>query len=195
MIGHGLTCIKAAYPRPGYLGRVMNNNIVTLDVRADIRAGRQPCSSIMGAVAGLQDGESLRLLAPFAPKPLFELLGQQGFAHSAREIGDGDWEVLFFRDAEQARVAAQTSASQSSAACGCSCGAPEEIEVDARGLEPPQPMMRVLEALEGLPAATKLRARTDRRPMHLYPLLEARGFVGESEEQTDGSVVTIIRRR
>ena len=149
----------------------------------------------MGAAAGLKEGESLRLLAPFEPKPLFEVLGQQGFAHSARPVGDGDWEVLFFRDAEQARAAAQTPTSQSSAGCGCSCSAPEELEVDVRGLEPPQPMMRVLEALEDLPAATKLRARTDRRPMHLYPLLEARGFVGESEEQTDGSVVTIIRRR
>jgi uncharacterized protein (DUF2249 family) len=173
----------------------MNNHIVTLDVRADIRAGRQPCASIMGAVAGLNEGESLRLLAPFEPVPLFEVLGQQGFAHRAREIGDGDWEVLFFRGAEEARVAVQTPASQASAGCGCGCSAPSEIEVDVRGLEPPQPMMRVLEALESLPAATKLRARTDRRPMHLYPLLEARGFVGESEEQTDGSVVTIIRRR
>jgi uncharacterized protein (DUF2249 family) len=173
----------------------MNNNVVTLDVRADIRAGRQPCSSIMATAAGLKEGESLRLLAPFEPKPLFEVLGQQGFAHSARPIGDGDWEVLFFRDAEQARVMAQTPASQSSAGCGCSCSAPEEVEVDARGLEPPQPMMRVLEALEGVPAATKLRARTDRRPMHLYPLLEARGFVGESEEQPDGSFITRIRRK
>lgn len=149
----------------------------------------------MGAAASLKAGQSLRLLAPFEPVPLFEVLGQQGFAHSAREIGDGDWEVLFFQDAEQARVAAQPPAAESSGGCGCSCGAPSELELDVRGLEPPQPMMRVLEALEDLPAATKLHARTDRRPMHLYPLLEARGFVGESEEQGDGSVVTIIRRR
>jgi len=171
----------------------MNKNIVTLDVRADIRAGRQPCSAIMEAVAGLKDGESLRLLAPFEPQPLYQVLGQQGLAHSSRSIGDGDWEVLFFRDAEQAR--AQMHTAPPSDEHGCSCHAPEEIEVDVRGLEPPQPMTRVLEALEGLPAATRLRARTDRRPMHLYPLLEARGFVGESEEQADGSVVTIIRRR
>lgn len=173
----------------------MSNNVVTLDVRADIRAGRQPCSSIMGAVAGLKDRESLRLFAPFEPKPLFEVLGQQGFAHSARPIGEGDWEVLFFRDAEQARAMTPTTVSQESGKCGCSCSAPSKVEVDARGLEPPQPMMRILEALEGLPAATTLRARTDRRPMHLYPLLDARGFVDESEEQTDGSFVTLIRRR
>ena len=191
----GLTCIKAPNPRPGYLDGVMNEKIVTLDVRADIRAGRQPCSSIMGAAAGLKVGESLRLLAPFEPKPLFEVLGQQGFAHKAQPLGGGDWEVLFFRDATVPQQTVQTPASQSSAGCGGSCDAPSELEVDARGLEPPQPMVKILEALDGLPAATRLHARTDRRPMHLYPLLEARGFAGESEEQSDGSFITHIRHR
>jgi hypothetical protein len=39
-----------------------------------------------------------------------------------------------------------------------------------------------------------MRARTDRRPIHLYPLLEQRGFTGETEEQHDGSFITTIRR-
>jgi TusA-related sulfurtransferase len=68
------------------------------------------------------------------------------------------------------------------------------VEVDARGLEPPQPLVVILEALASLPAGVELRAHTDRRPLHLYPLLEQRGFVGETEEQHDGSFVTIIRR-
>ena len=42
----------------------MSEQIVTLDVRADIRAGRQPCSSIMGAVAGLKAGESPAAAGP-----------------------------------------------------------------------------------------------------------------------------------
>jgi TusA-related sulfurtransferase len=67
--------------------------------------------------------------------------------------------------------------------------------VDARGLEPPQPLVKILEALATLPEGARLRARTDRRPMHLYAQLEERGFVGESEEQEDGSFVTHVRRR
>jgi TusA-related sulfurtransferase len=70
----------------------------------------------------------------------------------------------------------------------------ELVDVDARGLEPPQPMLRILEALAALAAGATLRARTDRRPMHLYPLLAERGFTAETEEQTDGSFVTHIRR-
>ncbi len=68
------------------------------------------------------------------------------------------------------------------------------IEVDARGLEPPQPMVRILEALSALPGEATLRAHTDRRPLHLFPLLAERGFQAESEEHSDGSFITHIRR-
>lgn len=69
------------------------------------------------------------------------------------------------------------------------------VTLDARGLEPPQPMIRILETLATLPAGAELQARTDRRPMHLYAVLADRGFIGTSEEQADGSFVTHIRPR
>jgi uncharacterized protein (DUF2249 family) len=69
------------------------------------------------------------------------------------------------------------------------------LTVDARGLEPPQPLVVILEALARLTEGAELQARTDRRPMHLYDQLKARGFAGETQEQDDGSFVTTIRRR
>lgn len=69
------------------------------------------------------------------------------------------------------------------------------IELDARELEPPQPLMKILEALTTLPDGATLRARTRWRPTLLYAQLEQRGFTGESEEQSDGSYITHIRRR
>ena len=68
------------------------------------------------------------------------------------------------------------------------------MTLDARGLEPPQPLVVILEALASLPDGEEMHARTDRRPMHLYALLEQRGFTGETEEQHDGSFITTIRR-
>jgi TusA-related sulfurtransferase len=68
------------------------------------------------------------------------------------------------------------------------------VHVDARGLEPPQPMVRILEAVADLPAGATLHALTDRRPLHLYAHLEAQGFRAESQEQPDGSVLTHIMR-
>jgi len=77
------------------------------------------------------------------------------------------------------------------------CAVPREgeaVELDARGLEAPQPMMKILEALVNLPAGSRFTARTDRRPVHLYPLLAERGFTNQSEELHDGSFITHISR-
>ena len=73
-------------------------------------------------------------------------------------------------------------------------GAKDVQEVDARGLEPPQPLMVILNALEALPAGASLRATTDRRPCHLFGEAEQRGFRHESSEQADGSWVTVLQR-
>ena len=69
---------------------------------------------------------------------------------------------------------------------------PEPIVLDLRGLEPPQPLVRILEALSQLHPGAELRARTDRRPMHLYAQLQSRGFEGTTEEAADGGFVTSI---
>lgn len=66
--------------------------------------------------------------------------------------------------------------------------------VDARGLEPPGPMIRILEALASLPEGATLQARTDRRPIHLLAQLEARGYEATTLGQPGGSFLTEIRR-
>jgi len=166
----------------------MSKRTITLDVREDIRNGREPFGKIMQTVAGLKNDEQLRLLAPFEPAPLYAVLAQRGYAHQSKATPEGDFEILFTRDPTDATQ--QAPSDSPSRAC---TGIPV-IEVDARGLEPPQPLVKILEALTALPEGAQLRVRSDRRPMHLYAQLEARGFVGESEEQPDGSFVTHVRR-
>jgi uncharacterized protein (DUF2249 family) len=156
---------------------------VRLDVREDIRAGREPFSKIMAATSALKDNEDLLLVAPFEPKPLFGVLAGQGFTHTAKELSGGDWEVLFTRPAPDASGKGSARPSRKQAI----------VEVDARDLEPPQPMVKILEALAALPQDAVLHARTLRRPLHLYPQIEARGFMAESTEQSDGSFLTVIR--
>ena len=175
----------------------MTEKIVKVDVREDIRQGREPFSKIMLAASRLKGNEALLLIAPFEPRPLFGVLGQQGFTYQSKPTGAGDWEVLFRREPEPAPAPAKKSGAAPSAqsARGASCGCAPVRQVDARGLEPPQPLVVILEALADLPADTELRARTDRRPMHLYPQLKERGFAGESKEQADGSFITYVRRK
>jgi uncharacterized protein (DUF2249 family) len=64
--------------------------------------------------------------------------------------------------------------------------------VDARGLEPPQPMAKILENLPRIAAGGHILAMTDRRPMLLYPKLEERGFAFSTEETTNGWFETRI---
>jgi uncharacterized protein (DUF2249 family) len=169
--------------------------ITTLDVRADFRAGHHPCDKIQNALNQVGQDAALRLLVPFEPVPLYEAAATKGLAHSATRSPEGDWEVLFTRLSVPTPATAAAAVSFPACGCGCSETSPAEVlDVDARGLEPPQPMVKILETLSALPANAAVRARTDRRPVHLYPLLEARGFAGESEEQSDGSFVTHIRR-
>jgi uncharacterized protein (DUF2249 family) len=174
----------------------MNQNIVTLDVREDFRSGEHPCDKIQDALNRVGSGQTLRLLVPFEPVPLFQVAEQKGLGHEAKQTPNGDWEVLFSHDADIKEQNAKRNAPKAnSCGCGCNASSPAEIvDVDARGLEPPQPMVKILEALTALPKSAALRARTDRRPIHLYPMLEARGFTGQTEEQADGSFITHIRR-
>jgi uncharacterized protein (DUF2249 family) len=175
----------------------MSHTTVKLDVREDIRNGREPFGKVMQTVARLKDSEQLLLIAPFEPAPLYAVLAQQGFSRQSKPTATGDWEVLFTRGPGASADPSATAASfqQQGVSKPRSCSGPPVLEVDARGLEPPQPLVKILEALATLPEDARLRALTDRRPMHLYPQLEARGFVGKSEEQKDGSFVTHVCRR
>lgn len=83
-----------------------NDSIVTLDVREDLRHGREPFSKIMLAVDGLRKNERLRLIAPFEPAPLFEVLAGMGFSHATKLRKDGGYEVLFQRTHDDTEVEA-----------------------------------------------------------------------------------------
>lgn len=171
----------------------MNSPTLTLDVRDDLRHGRAPFAKITAVAGQLSAGQCLLVIAPFEPLPLVSVLGQQGFVPAARQMASGDWEVLFSLPAAAAPAPGTTT--PTAAGGRGPAGASEVIDLDVRGLEPPQPMVMILEALRVLPPLTQLRAHTDRRPVHLYPLLEERGFRAQTEEQFDGTFITQIQPR
>lgn len=175
---------------------MVGDKVVTVDVREDLAKGREPFGRIMHAVERLEDDESLLLIAPFQPAPLFSLMAAEGFSHQTRETASGDWEVLFSRTRETKLTSASSRAcSQSPIPLSRRTRLQSKLlEIDTRGCEPPQPLVMIVEALNELSDGTGIRAYTDRRPMHLYPVLAERGFRGETEPQADGSFVTIIRR-
>jgi len=138
-----------------------------LDVREDLRRGEEPLSRILAVVSGLGPGGVLVLRAIFEPLPLYRVLGRRGFAHLAEQHGADDWSVWFY---------------------------PDLIVLDVRGLEPPEPMVHVLKALDRLAPGQRLEVRHSRRPTLLYPQLEDRGFVHETDEPESGLVRIVVRQ-
>lgn len=138
---------------------------LTVDVRPTLRAGGEPFAEIMAAVASLAPGQPLRLFATFKPVPLFAVMAGKGFDHEEHEIGGGDWEVLF-----TAKTAPVETTARKAAAI-----------LDTRGLEPPEPLVRVLAAVEAMAPGSTLEVFTEREPVFLYQELAARGIALRSE--------------
>jgi len=101
------------------------NKTVSIDVRDDIRNGREPFSKIMNAAAALQIDEQLLVIAPFEPVPLFRVLEKQGFRHTSQPVAAGDWEVRFTRQSNAATPGA-TAAAPSQVSCRDSALTPVE---------------------------------------------------------------------
>jgi hypothetical protein len=53
------------------------------------------------------------------------------------------------------------------------------VHVDVRGLEPPEPMVTILRAIDSGEADNVLVAHLDREPIFLYPELDDRGWSHE----------------
>jgi uncharacterized protein (DUF2249 family) len=144
---------------------------VEVDVRPILRAGGEPFSVIMAALERLAPGQGLRLCATFKPVPLFAVMADRGFTHSARALEGGEWEILFTpapTTPEQADVAEAVADFE---------GWPEPaIQLDSRDLSPPEPMVRILAAAEQLRPGETLSALLRREPVFLFPQLEKRGF-------------------
>ncbi len=162
--------------------------IVDLDVRDDLRRGAEPFSIIMQSQASVSEGGILRVRAIFEPVPLYHVLGRQGFTHWTERLADDDWRVWFLRGGAAAPAGTEQAGDKSASA------GDEMVVLDVRGLEPPEPMVRTLEALEQLPEGKALLQINARVPQMLLPLLADRGFAYELMSETPNEVRGLIRR-
>ncbi len=70
--------------------------------------------------------------------------------------------------------------------------AASEILIDARRLEPPEPLEKVMQALALLQPGQSVRLLLHREPFPLYPLLAERGYDHDTRMEGDGSYVIVI---
>jgi AcrR family transcriptional regulator len=144
-------------------------DIAVLDVRPLLAQGIEPFHDIQDHLRRLPSGGLLRIIAPFRPTPLVQVLGEQGYRVNASERADGHWDLeVVERDTP-------------------------EVE-DLRDLPAPEPMERVLVATASLAPDGVYLARVPRRPNLLLPSLERRGLEWTIHEESDGSVLLSVRR-
>lgn len=192
------TTVDGGSSVPEALAAVPAELIVDVDVRDLLRAGGEPFGQIMGARRALPAGGVLRVRAIFEPAPLYFVLGAQGLDHWTEKLAEDDWRVWFFEAAPApAPAAGDDGQATSPGAPASSPGEPagdDVVILDVRDMEPPEPMVRTLEALETLPSGKTLCQINVRVPRFLLPMLENRGYTYEVREQGPTLVRTFIRR-
>lgn len=183
---------KQGSPVPAFMKNASKAQVVELDVRPEIEAGRDPLNLILKKIKPLQTGQILKLINSFEPVPLMLLLGGRGFEtysekingnlfytyfHKAGEVNpadadanpaDGDWDSLLHRFKGNIK------------------------SVDVRQLEMPMPMHVILEELDKLPANTVLFVYHKRIPVFLLPELKERKFDYRMKEINDSEVHMLI---
>ena len=157
-----------------------------LDVRPLLRDGGEPFQAIMSAVSALAPGEGLKLFATFRPQPLFPVMAQRGFEHEVLEIDGGDFEVRF--------TPKETGLVVSEGAASPDVWPDPAIELDLTDLAPPEPMVRILAAVESMSEGEVLFALLAREPLFLYPELAIRNHQWAGNFDEDGAIFRIMIR-
>lgn len=189
--------VPGAEPRP--LPEVVRSlhpeKVVDLDVRPILGSGLDPLERILQEVRKLPAGHVLKVINSFEPAPLILLLKRQGFeAHAVHRDAD-TVETYFFRSSEAVRIPKSELPVQG--------GSWAEVEnrfgasmtrIDVRGMEMPQPMFAILDAIDGLEAGKALFVQHKRVPVFLLPELEERGIEYALNDRGEGDVQMILYR-
>jgi TusA-related sulfurtransferase len=70
----------------------------------------------------------------------------------------------------------------------------DAIVLDVRGLQAPEPLVRVLEALELLPPDQTMLLKIDCRPVPLYRILDRNGYTHEERPGVESMLEISIRK-
>jgi uncharacterized protein (DUF2249 family) len=165
-----------AAPLPAPVAAAGAQSSRTVDARPILAKGGDPFALIMKTVRGLAADEALHLIVGFEPTPLYAILRAQGRAAHVEQRGD-DYHVWFYTDAVTPPEAVAAAAD-----------APllSPVELDVRGLPPPEPMIAILEKLVALGPGAQLLVRHHREPVLLYDKLALRGYAARTEKLGEG---------
>ena len=125
---------------------------IELDVRPGLEKGIDPFQEIMKNIKTLKEGEVLKVINSFEPLPLINILRSKGYKSWTER--EGDAVITYFQKSPEAVKAEQKGESEpvqefapESFEATMARFAGKMIDLDVRGLEMPEPMMRILEKI------------------------------------------------
>jgi uncharacterized protein (DUF2249 family) len=144
----------------------------------------------MTAVGNLKEGQGLHLINVFEPVPLYTVMKMKGYDHSTEHVG-GVWHIYFYKGTAGGTVPPPVTAKGESAQAAKS----RMIEIDVRGLEPPEPMVKIIETLPQIDKDSVLLVHHHREPVMLYDKLEHLGYQASTEKVSEGYYKVRITRK
>ena len=172
--------MSASFPDPVRVAGAHAERV--LDVRPILARGGDPFTLILRTTRELGDDEALHLVVGFEPTPLYAVMRAHGrLAHTEHE--DGVYHVGFYRDG---RSTPEKRVTQPRGALRA------PVELDVRGLEPPQPMIKILEKLVELGDGAQLLVQHHREPVLLYDKLAMRGYGARTTKRGEGDYLVHI---
>lgn len=177
--------------------------IVELDVREQLRNKLEPFQLIMDTVKALGKDDIFVLHATFKPTPLLGFLKVKGYVSKSVQQEDKDhWITTFvnkknrqwLEDSDGDNSGKSTSTHRERSRNGSDSDGSKVIELDNRGLEPPQPMVRTLAALDRARPGDRVKIHNDRVPVFLIEELNTLGYSFSIEDQPDGSAQVTITK-
>lgn len=176
--------------KPVILKNLSEEKTYKLDVRPTISSGKDPFLDIMATVKNLKTDEVLHLVNSFEPLPLYTVMKNKGFEHWTEKDGNL-FNVYFFaiEDSQKQIMNAQNENERPRQ------NYEKVIEIDVRGLEPPEPMIKVLESLSSIDEETVLLVHHHREPAMLYPKLEERGYSAIANKIEENYYKVVITKK
>ena len=196
-----IIAIKRVAPAPSLAGNRSRQDApswmnrwptIELDVRDELRRGGEPLGGILDAAEKIGPGQILLVRAIFEPRPLFVVLGNQGFESWAVEDGPGNWRAYFCKKPWCHKAISSTL---HGAGGRTKPGAGNNHVLDVRGLEAPEPMVRILSTLPEMGPSDMLEVTHFREPFPLYAHLEEAGFEHSIEKLAENLYKLKIRRK
>jgi len=169
---------------------------IELDVRPQLKQKLEPFKLIMDTVKKLNKEDTFILHAIFKPTPLFGVMKVKGYVNKVEQKASDHWIVTFVHKSRKHELQdsldgldIEEESSEKLREHSMS------FELDNRGLEPPQPMIRTLKKLEEAKGGDTVTIHNDRVPMFLIEELNTLGYPYEVDNQSDGSAKVTISKK